>query len=249
VAPDWNALAAYWHCFEIGGFNKSTLSAIMSSLISPLLYVGGGRGTYPAYLQKWLGRDNVTVVDLSSAMARRAQADFGLEYIVADVRHLPCSDNGFASVLCVTGIFEYLETVDHEIALREMARVCCKGGPILITAAASPGGVKEVNQSHLSFDRQPRIDEHRRLETWFRHYDALSNPEKRTMSLFNAVAREMGDRVAAYHLLKDSLPRYGRRITFSSFASTIAAACLLTKSRQYMPERGIGIWHLVLPEA
>lgn len=221
----------------------------MASLLPPVLYVGGGRGTYAAHLQKWLGRDSVTVVDLSPAMARRARADFGLEYVVADVRHLPQPDRTFASVICATGVLEYLDLTDRKTALQEMARVCRRGGLILITAFALPDRGEEELGSHLRLEEQRGTDEHRLLETWFRHYDTLSYPERRLVSAFNAVAREMGDRVAAYHLLKDSLPRYDQRIVFGRFGATISAAGLLTESVQFLADQGIGIWHLVHPDA
>jgi ubiquinone/menaquinone biosynthesis C-methylase UbiE len=243
TTPDWDALAVYWHCFELHGFNKTLLSSMLASLIPPVLYVGGGRGSYVAHLQKYFGRDKVLVVDSAAAMARRARADFGLEYVLADVRRLPFPANVFASVVCVTGVVEFLKPTERKTALEEMARVCDKGGPILVTASAIPGQ-EGKQQRDAEAEAEYGTDTHQLLDIWFYRYDMLSYLERRMVSAFNAVAREMGDRAAAYHLLHESLPRYDRYIIFERFPVTVSAAGLLINSMQFLPEQGIGVWHL-----
>ena len=235
ASPNWDALAPYWHCFETSGLDKPILSALMSCLKPHVLYIGGGRGTYASHLSKWVGRQNITIVDSSLAMARRAKSDFGLNYDLADVRYLPFPDSHFGSAICATGVFEYLDPIDRITSLREMSRVCFPGNPVVITAFSDPG---QVNQTPLE------ANEHPLLEKWFQHEELLSFPERKFVLPFNAVAREMGDRDKAYRLLRDSLPPQDKLITGSEFAAAISASGLFVRSMRFVAERGIGIWTL-----
>jgi ubiquinone/menaquinone biosynthesis C-methylase UbiE len=235
AAPNWDALADYWHYFEAAGLNKPVLSMLMVSLVPPVLYVGGGRGTLPAHLRQYYGPDQITVIDLSLAMARRAKKDFELDYILNDVRHLAFPDQIFSSVVCTTGVLEYVDAADQAVSLVEMARVCRSGGPIMVTAGATSDPIGASQGAARNYFL---------LEMWFRHYESLSLIERQAVLAYNGVARAMGDREAAYRLLKDSLSPYDPRILMDEFAATIATAGLFIQSVQYLHDRGIAIWKL-----
>jgi ubiquinone/menaquinone biosynthesis C-methylase UbiE len=245
TAPNWDALAPYWHCFETYGLNRTILSLLLSLSTPPILYVGGGRGAYPARLESHVGRRRLLVVDASWPMARRARADFGLEYIVADVRNLPRPDLSASSVICATGVLEYMSHANCVAALSEMGRICVRGGAILITAFASAPGTQPEESGRVKAVTQPGVDIHRRLEKWFYHYETLPLSERRLVLPYNAVARQLGDRAAAYRLLRESLPRYEQPMDPARFARLIEEAGLIVKSEQYVEERGVAIWHLI----
>lgn len=241
--PNWDALAPYWHCFENIGFNKTILNLLEKYLVMPILYVGGGRGTYPAYLATRFGKENITVVDLSPAMACRAYSDFQLEYLVGDVRNLPLPKKFFGSVICASGVLEFLDLSEQEKSLREMARVCRQDGSILITAfyCDHPENDKSLN---ISCDSQPINQKQNLLDLWFKHYDLLSSSERRLVASFSAVAREMKDRVAAYQLLHNSLPAQGGYILLEDFPSIANIAGLESELLKLFVEQSVMIWRL-----
>jgi ubiquinone/menaquinone biosynthesis C-methylase UbiE len=237
-APDWDALAPYWHCFELGGLNQAILSTMLAAMSAPALYVGGGRGAYPARLQAHLSSGRLTIVDYSMNMARRARSAFGLPYVVADARSLPFAGSAFASALVATGVLEFLAPAGREGVLVELGRVSRPGAPILVAASAVPDSAP---------GDAPGATIHRQLARWFQEYHRLPLAERQPFRTYEAVAREMGDRAAAYHLLKASLPEYDRRLDLASFATTVAAAGLHLLATHYVAEQGVAVWRLERP--
>lgn len=202
---DWNALAPFWHLFETHGLYHTLITALTATLRGPLLFVGGGRGTLPKQLMATFGADGVLVLDKALAMAQVARTSFGLSYVCADVLAIPFAGGRFASALCATGVFEYLDDAQRLVALRELARmVRDDDSPIVVTAFA------ERDDQPI-----PRIADH--LERWYRHNETLSLDEKQSMRAYNGVARALGDRDAAYALLKRSLPDAARAVHIPRF--------------------------------
>jgi hypothetical protein len=203
-SPDWKALAPVWHCFETGGLSMATLRAVRPSVTAPLLYVGGGRGVFPSRLQRWLAPGRIAVVDYCLAMARRGQREFGLTYACSDIRALSFAPVTFASALCTTGVLEYLDDADRVAALRELRRVT--GGPVLVTA----------------FDDAGPAD-HSALELWWNDSEQAGPRQGNALS-FDAVARTVGGREAAFHLLRRALPSGGRPMGAEELVRVCAAA-------------------------
>lgn len=231
--PNWDALAPYWEHFEDGGLNQRTLAAVSTALRPPLLFVGGGRGSLTAVLVERFGSAAVLSVDRSLAMCRRARRDHGLACLAADVARLPLPDASFATVLCATGVLEYIGQHGLAGALGEMGRVCGPGGQVLVCAACSDGDVFWA------------VDQHRFVEAW---YAGRINEVSESARAFGAVASALGSREAARELLLQSWPRVGRAITATEL--TVAAALVgleVTASR--INDDGIGLWRLVPAEA
>lgn len=116
--PDWDALAPHWHIFETAGNTRSVLSSALVHLRPPVLYVGGGRGVYPAKLNRWFA---------------------GCENVVADVCALPVPDGSVASVFCSTGVVEYMDAPARLSALAEMLRTVRPGGAIMLAVFIAEG--------------------------------------------------------------------------------------------------------------
>jgi len=101
-----------------------------------VLEVGCGPGTLAPYLAGGLAPGTVTGLDLDEKFIERAMEKAhhmgltGLEYIVGDAYDLPFGDCTFDAVLSYTGL-GVLE--EPEWALREMIRVCRRGGPVSIS--------------------------------------------------------------------------------------------------------------------
>ncbi|WP_281195478.1 class I SAM-dependent methyltransferase [Halorubrum sp. F4] len=93
--------------------------------IDRLLDVGGGSGRASAALT---GPD-VTVVDVSSGMLRRARNARGLSAVAGDAGRLPFRDGSVDAVMVVDA-FHHLP--DREAALREAGRVVAPGGVLVV---------------------------------------------------------------------------------------------------------------------
>ncbi|GAA0527940.1 demethylmenaquinone methyltransferase / 2-methoxy-6-polyprenyl-1,4-benzoquinol methylase [Halorubrum aquaticum] len=93
--------------------------------IDRLLDVGGGSGRASAALTG----PEITVVDVSSGMLRRARTARGLSAVVGDAGRLPFRDDGVDAAMVVDA-FHHLP--DREAALREAARVIAPGGVLVV---------------------------------------------------------------------------------------------------------------------
>lgn len=243
-APDWDALAPYWHCFENVGLSKTILSALKPYLNLPILYIGGGRGTYPAFLRNWVGQENLAVVDSSPRMAQRAYIDFNLKYVVSDARDLPFSDQSFGSVVCATGVLEFLDLSEQKKALKEMARICLPKGSLLVTVFYHEYFRSEFT-AHASHNEPPvTYQQPDLLDRWFQHQSSLLPGEKRIAASFSIVAREMGDRTAAYQLLRHSLSTSEGTIHLETFPYTARDVGLECKLLKLFVEKKVAIWNL-----
>lgn len=231
-APDWDALAPVWHCFELLGLNTSLLSRLASSVVPPVLYVGGGRGKLPAQLARSID-DHITVIDISEGMARRARDEFGIEYVLADVAALPFGDCSFASAVCATGVLEYMKGSEKVQALMELARVTCGVGPILVSAAVVP------ETSDGAANNAPTA-----VEDWWRGSRLARVPRPRYALAFDAVARELGGRRAAYELLLTAFPVDARPLVPAEFAREVAAAGLVETAADLNAAPGVAVWKL-----
>jgi SAM-dependent methyltransferase len=186
VAPDWTALAPVWQCFEQTGSTYATVRGVLSDLQPPVLYVGGGRGTFAAKLSRWLGPGSVIILDSCEAMARRTVTEFGQPCLVADARAIPLADGAAASAYCATGVLDYLPRTDRVRVLAELGRAVSPGGRIAVADRVPPPDPTQLRRS---------------LRAW------RDSPVAERGSIpFDAVARLLGDRTAAYDLLLAALP-------------------------------------------
>jgi SAM-dependent methyltransferase len=195
VAPDWTALAPIWECFEQTGSTYVTVRGVLSDLQPPVLYVGGGRGTFAARLARWLGPGSVIILDSCEAMARRTVNEFGEPCVVADARAIPLADGAAASAYCATGVLDYLPLADRVRVLAELGRAVSPGGLIAVADRVPPTDPAALRRS-LAAWRDSAVP-----DRW--RDNAL--PE-RGSTPFDAVARLLGDRTAAYDLLLAALP-------------------------------------------
>lgn len=244
IRMDWDALAEYWYCFETDGFDMAILNELITSLNPPVLYIGGGRGSYPAQLCNVLGIENVTIVDSSLAMARQAASEFNLSFIVADACQLPVPDHQFASVLCVSGVMEHLDETALLVALQEMARACRKDGSLILAASVSNNPTETVPVYQDSIPGRELIYIHGYIDAWYRENYSLTPPEKKNMSSYNRLASAMQDRNAAYILLKNSFPKYAQLIDTEQFELYFQDRGLSIKHRHYKHEQNVQVWNL-----
>src|SRR4051812_4969096 len=193
-SPDWDALAPYWEHFEDGGLDQDGLADIEPLVQPPLLYVGSGRGGLAARLTHRFGQAAVHSVDRSPTMCRRAQRDHGIISLAADAARLPLRDSCFATVLCASGVLEYLDHNGRTRVLAEMGRVCEPHGQVIVWAASGDTGV------HWG------TDQHALVRAWFA---GRFDDKPAAVAAFNAVAAAMGDRAAARALLLACLPQRG----------------------------------------
>jgi len=93
--------------------------------IDRLLDVGGGSGRAAAALTG----PEITVVDVSFGMLRRARDGRGLSGVAGDAGRLPFQE---ASVDAITIVDALHHIPDHDAALQEAARVLAPGGVLVI---------------------------------------------------------------------------------------------------------------------
>lgn len=96
---------------------------------------------------------NVTGIDLARVLietARRlaAEQEVEIDFDIGDAEHLPYPDAAFEVVSSAVGV---VFVSDHRAAARELARVCCPGGRLGITAWLSDGGVGDFFRMMLPF--------------------------------------------------------------------------------------------------
>lgn len=214
---DWDALAPYWHIFETGGSDDSILTAAMAQrLETPVLYIGAGIGTYAARLASLVGR--VVAIDSSPAMVRETRVRHPeIAAIVADVVTLPFADAAFRSVVCATGVIEFLGP-QLPAAYRELGRVA-RGGLIYVAAF---------------IDDAAGFDRHAQIAAWL----AGQAGDDR----LDQLAREVGDRERAVRLLQRATPRYAPGLTERVVIDAAAEAGLSTRRLLDDRSRGFMLW-------
>ncbi|HUH02759.1 MAG TPA: class I SAM-dependent methyltransferase [Kofleriaceae bacterium] len=244
VAPDWDALAPYWHHFEHRGLNRAVL-ATLGKMPAPTLLVGGGRGSLARYLQaRHLDPGAVVAVDSSAEMARYASERGGPRYVVADVRRLPLPNRAFRSVVCATGVVEFLSPADCATAVGEMSRVCTLGGVIWVAAFSAGPRQAEAPQRPSGACEAPRPMRADIITRWYESCESLTDDERRSVAAFSAVAEQMGDRAKAYELLRACLPRLDGMADFAGFSRLAADTGCEVRSSRYLAERALAIWEL-----
>jgi len=100
--------------------------------VQSILDVGSGAGQIAQHLLKYADDANVTCIDLSHQMLRRAKTRLKSDvpdFVAADLTHLPFADESFDCITCGY-VLEHLP--DPEPGLAEMARVLTKGGRMLL---------------------------------------------------------------------------------------------------------------------
>lgn len=226
--PDWDALVPVWHLLEDGGLNRDIVLAVGPLVEPPVLCVGGGTGFVPALVRDQLEGAPVVSLDCSEAMTRRARHRTGLACVMGDAVALPFSGGRFGTVLCATGVLEFMTSAGRAAAVAEMARVCRPGGLLLIAAASSDSGV--------IWD----IDQHALVRSWFGRGLADDSPVATT---FDAVASAVGGRQEARALLLSSLPRRGRSLT-TPIVAAAADAAGLDGPELVIELNGTGVWRI-----
>jgi SAM-dependent methyltransferase len=215
-APDWDALAPHWEHFEDGGLNREIFAGLKLLVRPPLLYVGSGRGGLAARVAR-------LSVDRSFAMCQHAHQDHGIACVAADAAHLPLRSGCFATVLCATGVLEFLSHSERVRVLAELGRVCGPDGQVLAFAACGDSGV------HWG------VNQHALVRAWF--------AGRVPMPAFDAVAA--GDREAARDMLLASLPQRGQSVSSEELAAAAADAGM-KMVEAHVGNDGIGRWRLVV---
>ena len=219
--PQLDALAPHWELFEGGGFDQEVLVEFLPELRSPVVHIGGGRGSLAAEMRQDMGSD-VVHIDLAHAMCRRALDDFGLASARADVGSLPFPTAQFASVVCSSGVLEFLNDEGLRSALREVARVGKPGALVVLAGSCAEAG------------EFWRVDQHDEIERWYRDGRGTS------LAQFDELAMRVGSRDEARRLLLLALPRFGSSIERDALLQAASAAGLAFESEQFVED--LGVW-------
>ena len=100
-----------------------------------VLDLATGSGDLALAIQRRIPEAEVTGADFSSEMLARARAKGLSRTVVADALALPFADGSFD---CVTVAFGLRNMADWASALREMSRVLCGGGHLLVLDFSLP---------------------------------------------------------------------------------------------------------------
>lgn len=226
--PDWEALAPVWHLLEDGGLNRDLVRAVAPLIRPPVLCVGGGGGLVPNLVRTHLPGEPVVSLDRSFQMSSRANRRTGLSCLVGDATALPFSGRRFETVLCATGVLEFLTPTGCAVAVAEMARVCREGGALLLAAASGDGNVSWG------------LDQHALVRTWYAH----ELPDDSDVAVtFDAVAAIVGGRRSARALLLSGLPRRGRSLT-TAMVTAAADRGDLGAPERVVEVNGTGVWRV-----
>lgn len=127
-------------------FYREVLKSCETYLYGRVVDIGCG----PGYVVKALSSSGVVEklygVDFSSASIKRCRKEIpGGQFFMGDIYHIACADGIFDAVVCMETL-EHLESPTE--ALRELFRVCRKGGHIIITI---PNGALDEYVGHLNF--------------------------------------------------------------------------------------------------
>lgn len=132
---------------EIFRQRRAHVVELLQRPVGRVLDVGSGPGVFtPALLAL---NAECWVVDLSPRMIAQARALLAthpqadrVRYEVADIEHLPFSDDQFDTTLCV-GVLQYLENIQR--AMEELARVTRPGGQVVVSV---PNRRSPLNAMH-----------------------------------------------------------------------------------------------------
>jgi ubiquinone/menaquinone biosynthesis C-methylase UbiE len=101
-------------------------SRLLKLAVGRVLEVAAGSGLNLAH---YPGGLDITAVDLSPGMLNRARNRGARKVAVMDAEHLAFKDGSFDTVVSTLGTCTFPDPVE---ALREMRRVCCPGGSVLL---------------------------------------------------------------------------------------------------------------------
>jgi demethylmenaquinone methyltransferase/2-methoxy-6-polyprenyl-1,4-benzoquinol methylase len=102
-----------------------------------LLDLATGSGDLALAIQRRLPDAEIIAADFSPEMLEIAKGKGVRETVLADALHLPFEPGSFE---CVTVAFGLRNMADWDAALREMARVLCAGGHLLVLDFSVPTG-------------------------------------------------------------------------------------------------------------
>jgi len=153
------------------------LRAVQPSPGDVLLDAGCGTG---ANISKLSGRvAKIVAIDFSPEMIHRAQkrvieeALGNVSLAVASITSLEYADGTFDKVIC-TSVLQYLDDQDCRQAIREMIRVCRRGGSVILHVKNSSSlyglSLIVVKGVLRAFGRQPKPDRYR---TWRWYKEAV----------------------------------------------------------------------------
>lgn len=139
----WNALAPFHSAIEDNYFDRRSLHHILPELRAPVLVVGAGQGLIVAELLKsGLACDGV---DFSSEMIRHAGLRRGLSLIQADAKALPLKSGTYQTVICATGVVDFIgDEAEIKAIMNEAARVATPTGTIFVAFYRSSPAVEHL---------------------------------------------------------------------------------------------------------
>src|SRR6266436_2475661 len=127
----WDALAPHHSRIENSYLDLPSLRRIVRDIHEPVLVVGAGQGLIVAELQK--KGFQCDGVDLSSEMIRYAKIRRGLDLIQADARALPFGSETYQTILCATGVVDFMSD-EEEIReiMNEARRIVDHSGNVFV---------------------------------------------------------------------------------------------------------------------
>jgi len=127
-------------------FYADVLGACGEYLRGHVADIGCGPGFVLKALSTMRGIDVLYGVDFSRSSIKRCRAEHpGGIFLMGDIYHLACPNDSFDVVICMETL-EHLERAPE--AIKELFRVCRKGGHVIITV---PNGARDEYVGHLNF--------------------------------------------------------------------------------------------------
>ena len=127
----WDALAPHHSTIEDDYFDLSSLRLILPHIRPPVLVVGAGQGL----IVEELGKNGFHTdgVDFSPEMIRYAKTRRGIVFIQADARAMPFEDGAYQTIICTTGVIDFIADEEHiRLILNEARRVVDRSGDIFV---------------------------------------------------------------------------------------------------------------------
>lgn len=116
----WDALAPHHSSIEDDYFDLSSLRLILPRIRQPVLVVGAGQGLIVEELRS--NGFQTDGVDFSPEMIRYAKTRRRLELIHADARDLPFRDGAYQTIVCATGVIDFLADEEQIRSIMSAAR-------------------------------------------------------------------------------------------------------------------------------
>lgn len=127
-------------------FYGDVLGACGEYLRGHVADIGCGSGFVLKALSTMKGIDALCGVDFSRSSIKRCRKEHpGGIFLMGDIYHLACPNDSFDVVICMETL-EHLERAPE--AIRELFRICRKGGHVIITV---PNGARDEYVGHLNF--------------------------------------------------------------------------------------------------